>query len=109
MQREITLSEYKFLKTLPRNKAYMKYEKIRKKNKKFSEDTFYRVAQDLYYIQYVNGDLKGVGLRVTDEGIEASKSYKTKNIKKWYKSTDLWIKIIGVLIALLGLLKLFLG
>ena len=109
MPREITLNEYKFLKTFPRNKAYVKYDKIRKKNKKFSEATFYRVAQDLYHIQYVNGDLKGVGLGITDEGIEAAKSYKTKNIKKWYKSTDLWIKILGVLIGLLGLLKLFLG
>lgn len=108
MKRDITEDEYNFLKIFPRNKNYVKFEKIRRRTKTFSDDKFYKVAQNMHYIEYVNGDLHGVGLRILEDGIDAVKKYRKENVK-WYKSTEIWIKIIGLLTVLLGLLKVLLG
>ena len=106
MKRPITADEYKLLKIFPKNGKYLKRSEVEKAGTKVLDiETFNKVIQDLYVLEYLTGHFNGVGMRIMPDRLKAVSIYRSTK-KKWYKSTDLWIKIITALIAILGLIKL---
>lgn len=73
----ITKDQYTLLKVLPYDKSYIKRTDLERRIKgKLDYDVFTEQATRLIIHNLVNGDLNGVGLRITDIGVKAIKDYK---------------------------------
>jgi hypothetical protein len=110
--RPINDNEYKLLKIFPKNGRYLKRNKIEKySNRLLSERSFNSAIDFLYDVQSLNGDINGVGLRITEEGKDAVAEYKINN--QWSKRhptldkfktgaiTALFSLAVGILLYLL--------
>ena len=65
----LTKEQYTLLKQFPKDKSYVKRDKIKKMRNVIDViktcDELYRPERQL-----LNGDINGVGLRITDEGLQ---------------------------------------
>ena len=95
MKQPITEDEYRLLKIFPANGKYLKRDKIENACKKlFTEDKLYEILQGLHYIDYLNGNFDGVGLRIMPDALYQIKAYrKTTTTERRAKAALLIAKI----------------
>lgn len=79
----MTEDHYKLLNIFPADHSYLSHKEIQDStNENWDFNRLVTLCNDLHYVDYLNGSLNSIGLRITDEGLEAKKNYEETELRQ---------------------------
>jgi hypothetical protein len=111
----MTQDQYYLLVQFPKNKTYLTDKQLERNLDKLGKqgdfDYVIEKYNELFYLNYVEGNIATIGLRITQKGLDALEDYRKErkaNEKGFWKRLyedkpmNFWIAVISGVVTLIG-------